>query len=184
MDMIKMIGKAARNSYLVAFFNALKKEDSKLELSVDELINYAIPIIFNEKTIPVWEKWLNLSEAINWTIEDRRERIIYTINSNQSCTEQFLKDQANIFTNGKISIDQQFELYNFIIQFTSVIGVPPNLDNFRQMVNINKPAHLTFDVKFRYRIWRELEPFTWEQLEKYTWEELYSKPILNKRGEN
>ena len=90
--MIKMIGKAARNNYLVAFFNALKLENEDLEITIDEFIKYAIPIVLNEPTIPLWEKWLGLSETINWTTEDRRNRIIYTINSNQSCTEQFLKD--------------------------------------------------------------------------------------------
>ena len=177
-----MIGKAARNSYLVAFFNALKKEDSKLKLSVDELISYAIPIIFNEKTIPVWEKWLDLSEALNWTLEGRRKRIINTINSNQSCTEQFLKDQASVFTNEKIEISQQFEEYNFIIQFISVIGVPPNLDNFKQIVNVNKPAHLTFDTKIRYRTHKELKEYTHIQLSKYTHKEIKEKSILIKGG--
>lgn len=178
MDMIKMIGKAARNNFLVAFFNALQKEDTKLEMTLENFISYAIPIMFNEFTIPVWEKWLGLSQEATWTLQDRIERIIYTINSNQSCTEQFLKEQANIFTNGEISIEQQFALYNFIIQFTSMIGTPPNIDNFRQMVDINKPAHLTYDIKYRYRTWGELEPFTWEQLEKYTWQQLYEEPIL------
>lgn len=178
MDMIKMIGKAARNNFLVAFFNTLKQEDEKLNIKVEELINYAIPIMFNEYTVPSWEKWLGLSQEITWKLQDRVERIIYTINSNQTCTEQFLKDQANIFTNGEISIEQQFALYNFIIQFTSMIGTPPNIDNFRQMVDINKPAHLTYDIKYRYRTWGELEPFTWEQLEKYTWQQLYEEPIL------
>lgn len=178
MDMIKMIGKAARNGFLVAFFNALQKEDTKLEMTLENFISYAIPIMFNEFTIPVWEKWLGLSQEATWTLQDRIERIIYTINSNQSCTEQFLKEQANIFTNGEISIEQQFALYNFIIQFTSMIGTPPNIDNLRQMVDINKPAHLTYDIKYRYRTWGELEPFTWEQLEKYTWQQLYEEPIL------
>lgn len=175
MDMIKMISKAARNNYLVAFFNALQKEDDKLNFTVEELEKYAIPIIFNEKTIPSWEKWLELSEPLNRSIEDRRDRIIYTINSNQSCTEQFLKDQANIFTNGEIAITQEYDLYNFIIQFTSMIGTPPNLDNFKEMVYVNKPAHLTYDIKYRYRTWGELKPFTWETLKAYTWEEVRSR---------
>ena len=173
--MIKMIGKAARNDYLVAFFNALKLEDTDLKITIDDFIEYAIPIVFNETTISSWEKWLVLPETTDWTLEDRRNRIIYTINSNKSCTEQFLKEQANIFTNGEISINQQFDLYNFIIQFTSVIGTPPNLDNFKEMVNINKPAHLTYGIQFRYRTWGELKPFKWETLKAYTWEETRSR---------
>lgn len=175
MDMIKMIGKAARNGFLVAFFNALQKEDTKLDITVENFISYAIPIMFNEFTVPIWEKWLSLSQETTWTLQDRIERIIYTIRSNQSCTEQFLKEQANIFTNGEIAIEQQFALYNFVIQFTSMIGTPPNIENFKQMIDINKPAHLTYEIKYRYRIWKELEIFTWETLNNYTWEELRSR---------
>ena len=115
MDMIKMIGKAARNGFLVAFFNTLQKEDTKLNMTLENFISYAIPIMFNEFTIPVWEKWLGLSQETTWRLQDRIERIIYTINSNQSCTEQFLKEQANIFTNGEIAIEQQFARYTFLI---------------------------------------------------------------------
>ena len=175
MYMIKMIGKAARNSYLVAFFNALEKEDIKLNITIEDLITYAVPIMFNEKTVPVWEKWLNLSETVNWSLQDRVDRIIYTINSNQSCTEQFLKEQAGIFTNGEIDIGQQFGLYNFIIQFTSIIGTPPNVDNFRQMIDVNKPSHLTYEILYRYRTWGELKPFTWGTLSNYTWLEARSR---------
>ena len=170
-----MIGKAARNNYLVAFFNALKLENTDLEITIDEFMDYAIPIMFNEKTVPLWEEWLSLSKVTDWTLEDRRERIIYTINSSQSCTEKFLKDQANIFTNGEISINQQFDIYNFIIQFTSMIGTPPNIDNFKEMVSTNKPAHLTYEIKYRYRTWGELKPYKWETLKAYTWEEARSR---------
>ena len=178
--MIKMVGKAARNSYLVAFFNSLKKEDDRLETTVKELLSYSMPIIFNENTVIPWEKWLGLSEESSWTLQDRIERILYTLNSNQTCTEKFLIDQAKIFTNGEIEIDQQFSFYNFIIQFTSSIGSVPNLENFKQMVELNKPAHLTCEIKLRYRTHKELKPYTHEELSKYTHTELRARGKLNK----
>ena len=179
-----MIGKAARNGFLVAFFNALQKENNKLDITIENFISYAIPIMFNEFTVPIWEEWLGLFQETTWTLQDRIERIIYTINSNQSCTEQFLKEQANIFTNGEIAIEQQFALYNFIIQFTSMIGTPPNIENFKQMIDINKPAHLTYEIKYRYRIWGELKPFTWGSLNSYTWEELRSRGEIKNVNNN
>ena len=56
-----------------------------------------------------------------------------------------------------------------------MIGTPPNIENFREMVNVNKPAHLTYEIKYRYRTWGELKPFKWETLKAYTWEEARSR---------
>ena len=56
-----------------------------------------------------------------------------------------------------------------------MIGTPPNIENFREMVNVNKPAHLTYEIKYRYRTWGELKPYTWETLKAYTWEEARSR---------
>ena len=50
-----------------------------------------------------------------------------------------------------------------------------NLESFKEMLNVNKPAHLTYDIKLRYRIWRELKPKKWRDLKKYTWKETIEK---------
>lgn len=152
MEMIKMIGKAARNNYLVAFFNALKKVDTKLELSIEDFVKYAIPIVFNEDTVSAWENWLNLKEVKNWTLNNRIQRIIYTINSNISCTPNFLKEQAKIFNNGEINIKEDFPNYHFIIDFLGKNTLAINTDSFNEMIKVNKPAHLTFSSKFRYEM--------------------------------
>lgn len=152
MDMIKMIGKAARNGFLVAFFNALQQEDEVLNQKVEDLIGYAIPIMFNEFTVPVWENWLNLKSIKNWNLEDRIQRIIYTLNSNVSCTKEFLKEQARLFDNGEIDIVENFQRYSFTIDFLSENSLAINTENFDEMVKLNKPAHLLYTSKFRYRM--------------------------------
>lgn len=152
MEMIKMIGKAARNDYLVAFFNALKRVDKELQLSIEDFVKYAIPVVFNEDTVPVWENWLNLKEIKNWNLNDRIQRIVYTINSNISCTPKFLREQAKIFNNGKINIKEDFPNYHFIIDFLGKNTLAINTESFNEMVKVNKPAHLTFGSKFRYEM--------------------------------
>lgn len=175
MDIIKTIGKVARNNYLAAFFNALEKENIKSELSIEELKNFTLFLLGNEEIIKKWESYLELADMPNWSLQDRRERIIYTLNSNETCTVEFLKKQALTFTNGEIDVIEDFANYHFVIQFTSMLGVPPNIDNFRNMVDINKPAHLTYDIKYRYRTWGEISPFTWLGASKYTWAEARSR---------
>ena len=175
-----MIGKAARNNYLVAFFYALQNESKKIIVSIEDLKKFILFSLESEKIIKQWEMYLNLPDMPEWTLQDRRERIIYTINSNEICTVDFLKRQAMVFTNGEINVIEDFANYHFVIQFTNMLGVPPNIENFREMVNVNKPAHLTYEIKYRYRTWGEVKNFTWDEIAQYTWEETRSKEgILN-----
>ena len=171
------ISKVSRNKYLKDVINACEQE---INLSHKEFLEVesCIMTLADKTNIDEWEKWFELSYEPTWSLEDRVDRLIYTFNSHGFFTPKFLKEQAKIFTNGEIEIFEDFSKYHFTIQFTSIIGTPPNLDNFKKMVNVNKPVHLTFDIKFRYRIWKELENYTWKQLEAYTWKELFDKPIL------
>lgn len=165
------ISKAARNKYLVDVIEACEQVAN---LNHDDFmsIDNAIMVLADDTTIDDWEEWFALDKQPTWTLQDRIDRVVYTFNSRGFFTPEFLKNQAKIFTNGEIEIQEKFADYHFIIQFTSVIGVPPNLDNFKKMVRVNMPDHLTFEIKLRYRTWGELKPYKWEDLKPYTWQEL------------
>ena len=169
-----VISPVARNNYIVDLIEACEKE-AKLNhvdfISVDN----AIMVLADDTNIDEWEEWFALDKQPTWTLQDRIDRLVYTFNSRGFFTPEFLKSQAKVFTNGEIEIEEYFNQYRFVIQFTSSIGTVPNLGNFEKMVRTNMPYHLTFEIKLRYRTWRELEPYTWEYLNKYTWEELRSR---------
>lgn len=171
------ISKVSRNKYLKDVINACEQE---INLSHKEFLEVesCIMTLADKTNIDEWEKWFELSYEPTWSLEDRVDRLIYTFNSHGFFTPKFLKEQAKIFTNGEIEIFEDFSKYHFTIQFTSIIGTPPNLDNFKKMVNVNKPVHLTFDIKFRYRTWGELKVKTWDSLKVNTWEEIRSKGVI------
>ncbi len=52
------------------------------------------------------------------------------------------------------------------------------------MIDINKPAHLTYEIKYKYRTWGELKSFTWKSLNSYTWEELRSREEIKNVNTN
>lgn len=168
------ISKVSRNKYITDDIKACEQE---IKLSHELFLNIKNCIMSqtDENRIEEWEEWFGLSDEKSWSLKDRIDRLIYTFNSRGFFTPKFLKDQAMIFTNGEIDIIEDFPNYHFTIQFTSMIGTPPNIDSFKEMVNVNKPAHLTYDIKYRYRTWGELKPFTWETLKAYTWEEVRSR---------
>lgn len=173
--MIKYISNIARNSLMKDLFNSIKIQVDTGKDDISQYNTYTFIIDSTEETISRWEKFMKLKPMENYTLQDRIERVIYTIQAKGIFTPSFLKEQAKIFTNGEIEVIENFNDYHFIISFTSVIGIPPNMDNFKEMVDLNKPAHLTYEVRIRYRTWGELLPYTWGELSPFTWDEIYQK---------
>ncbi|MGL5057512.1 MAG: putative phage tail protein [Fusobacteriaceae bacterium] len=161
------ITKVARNEFVTDMVEAIQDSTSQTSINVDNITSRLI-VTADVETCTNWESWLELTTEPNWTLQDRIDRIIYTINSKGFFTKKWLKEQANIFTNGEIEVEEHLSDWNFIVIFTSIIGVPPNLENFKKMVEINKPTHLTWELKYRYRTHKELEPFTHETLSNFT----------------
>lgn len=172
------ITKVARNEFITDVVDSIQKEIGLQNVDINN-IDSNLMIIASAEACTEWEEWFGLSYEPNWTLEDRRNRLVYTLNSKGFFTKKFLTEQAKIFTNGEIEVIEQFEDYHFVVKFTSLIGVPPSLDNFRSMVNVNKPAHLTWELEFRYRIWDELKTRTWDSLKDYTWLQVREQTILS-----
>lgn len=173
--MIKYISNIARNSLMEDLFNSIEMQVDIGRKDISQYNTYTFIIDSTEETISRWEKFMELKPVDNYSLQDRIERVIYTIQAKGIFTPSFLKEQAKIFTNGEIEVIENFNDYHFIISFTSVMGIPPNMDNFKEMVDLNKPAHLTYEIRIRYRTWGELSPYTWGELSPFTWDEIYQK---------
>lgn len=173
--MIKYISNIARNSLMKDLFNSIKIQVDIGKDDISQYDTYAFIVDSTEETISRWEKFMELKPVDNYSLQDRIERVIYTIQAKGIFTPSFLKEQAKIFTNGEIEVTENFNDYHFIITFTSIVGIPPNMDNFKEMIGLNKPAHLTYEIKYRYRTWGELSPYKWKELEPFTWDEIYQK---------
>ncbi|MCB8564941.1 putative phage tail protein [Fusobacterium ulcerans] len=127
-------------------------------------------------SLPIWERIFGLPVGDETTnIQERRENLISKLRSYGTTTKEMIVRVGNAFTNGNIQIIEHNEKYLFEIIFTGVIGIPPNVDDFRQTIEIIKPAHLTYTVVFRYRTWGELLPYTWGELSPFTWDEIHQK---------
>lgn len=127
-------------------------------------------------SLPIWERIFGLPIGDEITnIQERRENLISKLRSYGTTTKEMIVRVGNAFTNGGIQVVEHNEEYLFEIIFTGVIGIPPNMDDFKETIEVIKPAHLTYTVVFRYRTWGELSPYRWGGLEPFTWDELYQK---------
>ena len=148
--LIKKVSKIARNSLQKDLIRTL---DLICECAKNDIQKYKELLFiafFNEQQIANYERFMELDYKNGWSLQDRKDRIIYTLLSKNIFTPHVLKEQAKIFTNGEIEVIENYNDYSFIIKFTSVVGIPSNLDNFKNFIYINKPAHLNFSIEFRY----------------------------------
>ena len=158
---IKIISKVARNSLQVDLIQSLTIEAQKIKNDIEKYKEFIFLNFFNEEQILKYEKFMNLEVDSRLSLQDRRDRILFCLLSKQIFSPENLKEQARIFTNGEIEVTEVFNEHYFIIRFTSIYGIPPNLNNF---IELNKPAHLGYKIVYSYMTWDEFDRYnkTWD----------------------
>ena len=148
--LIKKVSKIARNSLHKDLIRTLDLICQFVKNDIQKYKELLFIAFFNEQQVANYERFMELDYKNGWSLQDRKDRIIYTLLSKNIFTPRVLKEQAKIFTNGEIEVIEDYGNYSFTIKFTSVVGIPQNLDNFKNFIYINKPAHLNFKIEFRY----------------------------------
>ncbi|MGL4569308.1 MAG: putative phage tail protein [Fusobacteriaceae bacterium] len=179
MRISSYISKASRNRHIIDLLNSSNQEFSESGDLLKSIEDENFILSCNLETIEKWENFFNLKKQPSWTLQDRIERVIYTKNGHGTFTLERVKENSRIFTNGEVDIEEKYSDYHFIIKFISVIGNPPNIENFIEFIETNKPAHLSYELIFRYRTHEELNPFPHETLKNYTHNQLNSKGEIN-----
>ena len=176
---IKAVSKIARNSLQIDLIKSLVIETQEIKKDIEKYKEFAFLNFFNEEQISKYEKFMNLETDLSLTLQDRRDKILYYLLSKRIFSPSNLKEQARIFVNGEIEITEVFNEYYFIIRFTSIYGVPPNLKNFINFIELNKPDHLGSKIDYSYMTWDEFDKYNktwdswdslnlnWEDREKY-----------------
>ncbi len=171
--LIKKVSKIARNSLQEDLIRTL---DLMCEYAKNDIQKYKELLFiafFNEQQVTNYERFMELDYKNGWSLQDRKERIIYTLLSKNIFTPHVLKEQAKIFTNGEIEVIENYNDYSFIIKFTSIVGIPQNLDNFKNFILINKPAHLNFSIEFRYNTHNQVAYLLHNSLKLKTHKQIY-----------
>ena len=171
--LIKKVSKVARNTLQEDLIRTL---DLMCEYAKNDIQKYRELLFiafFNEQQVANYERFMELDYKNGWSLQDRKDRIIYTLLSKNIFTPHVLKEQAKIFTNGEIEVIEDYGNYSFTIKFTSVVGIPQNLNNFKNFIYINKPAHLNFKIEFRYNTHNQVAYLIHNNLNSRTHKDLY-----------
>ena len=171
--LIKKVSKVARNSLQEDLIRTLDLICEYAKNDIQKYKELLFIAFFNEQQVANYERFMELDYKNGWSLQDRKDRIIYTLLSKNIFTPHVLKEQAKIFTNGEIEVIENYNDYSFIIKFTSVVGIPSNLDNFKNFIYINKPAHLNFSIEFRYNTHNQVAYLLHNSLKAKSHKEIY-----------
>jgi hypothetical protein len=177
--LIKKVSKIARNTLQEDLIRTLDLICEYAKNDIQKYKELLFIAFFNEQQVANYERFMELDYKNGWSLQDRKDRITYTLLSKNIFTPHVLKEQAKIFTNGEIEVIENYNDYSFIIKFTSVVGIPQNLDNFKNFIYINKPAHLNFKIEFRYNTHNQLGYLTHNSLKLKTHKAIYDTRLYN-----
>ena len=172
-SLIKKVSKIARNSLQEDLIRTLDLICEYAKNDIQKYKELLFIAFFNKQQVANYERFMELDYKNGWSLQDRKDRIIYTLLSKNIFTTHVLKEQAKIFTNGEIEVIENYNDYSFIIKFTSVVGIPQNLDNFKNFIYINKPAHLNFSIEFRYNTHNQVAYLLHSSLKAKNHKEIY-----------
>jgi len=171
--LIKKVSKVARNTLQEDLIRTLDLICEYAKNDIQKYKELLFIAFFNEQQVANYERFMELDYKNGWSLQDRKDRIIYTLLSKNIFTTHILKEQAKIFTNGEIEVIEDYGNYSFTIKFTSVVGIPQNLDNFKNFIYINKPAHLNFKIEFRYNTHNQVAYLLHNSLKLKTHKQIY-----------
>ena len=97
--------------------------------------------------LEVYEKEYGIVTDRNKPLDERRSVIKSKMRGGGSLSAAQIKIVADSFTNGDVSVSLDSGI---LIEFTSVIGTPPNMDDLKTALELIKPAHLPISYKYRY----------------------------------
>lgn len=108
-----------------------------------------------------WERICDLPTDPNKPLSQRRSVIKSKLRGAGTVTAELVKNVASAYTDGDVTVTEDFAKYRIVITFVSVYGIPPNIDDLERELRNLIPAHLGIAFEFRYMAWDELDGYGW-----------------------
>lgn len=159
--------------------NAIDLQLDELDIMSNEVLKQFF-IYTATWSLPIWEHIFGLTVGDTTSnLKERRENIISKLRIYGTTTKEMIARVAKAFTNGEIEVIEDNPNYSFTIKFTSIVGIPDNLENFKKVVATIKPAHLNFNVEFRYNTHNQIGYLYQNSLKTKKHTELFDTRLYN-----
>ena len=123
-------------------------------------------------TLDRYERDFVLPISNNYENSYRISKMLSKLRGKGIITEQVIKDIAKSFSNGEVEVSTIPIEYTLIIKFTGVMGIPPNLNDLKEILETLKAADWKIVYEYTYNTYGILGAQTNEALSNFTHEEL------------
>lgn len=104
-----------------------------------------------------WEYELGIETDRTKPIEQRRALVESKLRGAGKFSGRLVKNVAEAYDSGKVSVSFQTAEWSFTVKFIDTIGIPPNLDDLKSVIEEIKPAHLAVIYEFSYLLIRDID---------------------------
>lgn len=113
------------------------------------------------------------------SIQNRREVVTAKMRGQGTITKTMIKLTAEAFSGGEVEIIEHNDEDYFVIYFVGRYGIPENMADLLAIIDEIVPAHLGYEVEYRFKIWGEAKEFDWGELRAFTWSEFLNGEIFH-----
>ena len=157
-----------------AIFGAEAAQMERREEVIDDLCRQ-LSVDTATWALAIYEAELGIPIDVSKPLSERRSAIKAKMQGFGKVDAALIKLVADAFTNG--DVDVNFSDGTIEITFTSVIGVPPNIEDLHAAIEEIKPAHLAVLYVYLYNQHQQLTHYTHQQLSAFMHEQLRSSVL-------
>jgi uncharacterized protein YmfQ (DUF2313 family) len=103
-----------------------------------------------------WEIELGITVDPAKPIDQRRAVIESKLRGSGKFSGRLVKNVAEAYDGGTVDVTFQPTEWSFTIKFVDTLGIPPNLDDLKAVIEEIKPSHLAVVYEFSYLLIREI----------------------------
>lgn len=180
-DLEEFLPEVYKTEYIKAVLKAIQKV---WEIYFDDLIESRKEYCVSSATysLPWWSDMLGVDYNDNYSYELSRSIILAKMKGNKPLSEKVLKSVVESYANATCEIEQDFPHYRFKVRIVDKVGKPEKASEIVKTVNELKPAHLDWELIFRYRTWAEWKalgkPYSYYKEKGYTWKDIRERGNL------
>lgn len=97
-----------------------------------------------------WEYELGIQSDQRKPIEQRRALVESKLRGSGKFSGRLVKNVAEAYDGGKVNVSFQPQEWSFTVEFIDTVGIPPNLDDLKAVIEEIKPAHMKVEYEFSY----------------------------------
>ncbi|MEH7389662.1 putative phage tail protein [Bacillus sp. JJ1474] len=103
--------------------------------------------------LAIYEKELKIKTDLNKPLGERRSVIKSKLRGSGKVDHILIKLVADAYSNGDVVVSFNGRI---VVKFTSLYGIPPNLEDVKNALEDIKPAHLAIEYEFNYLLIKEI----------------------------